>query len=792
MTPNLMAKSSHKGRPGRTLVEHTCDVVASFIALFGTAERPTRLACRWAAFFRLDGPNAFLRNGLAAACAHDLGKANDGFQRALEGSGKQLLRHEHLSAMLLHLPAVHDWLRARADLDHDVILSAVVTHHLKASLDSVGQVQGEFDSIIDVSCGHEDFRQLLEQTANDLRIGLPVPSGLPVLWCFEPQPGDFDAGAHLRSLKRRLGDFDDDLVGDEPRRRLLWAVRAALIAADSAGSGLVRENIPIATWISDAFDPQQLLDGDSIREKVICPRVEDLKAKRRWKDWQDFQLACDHLGDRALILAPCGSGKTLAAWRWIAGRLDANPAARVIFLYPTRGTATEGFRDYVSWAPEADAALVHGTSTYDLDGLFADADDDDPRSEKSFESRARLFALKQWPKRIFSATVDQFLAFLQYGYGPICHLPLLADAVVVVDEVHSFDRGMFSSLLDFLKTFDVPVLCMTATLPIDRRAKLEACGLEVYPREIPPALLRSASYPRYAVRLGESVAVAKEFVRAAVRDRQRVLWVVNTVARAQALAREFAVDASSTVLEVEPGMPLFCYHSRFRLEDRKRQHQSVIDAFKLTRAVGATHGALAIATQVCEMSLDLDADVVVTEEAPVTSLIQRMGRGCRESLPSNDRFAKVLIYPAEDEKPYRPEQLHGVSAFSERVSTPERVSQMDLEAALGEAPQPAELPKACRFLDSGPWAATGEDSFRETDGFTRQALLPEDVEEFARLRRRRDEAWRADGLVLPVPVYLAKGRDDRLPTYLRVAEGGFYRCALGYLDERPPVAARIV
>ena len=39
----------------------------------------------------------------------------------------------------------------------------------------------------------------------------------------------------------------------------------------------------------------------------------------------------------------------------------------------------------------------------------------------------RLYALGFWTRRIFSATVDQFLSFLQYGYGSVCLLPLLAD-----------------------------------------------------------------------------------------------------------------------------------------------------------------------------------------------------------------------------------------------------------------------------------------------------------------------------------------------------------------------------
>lgn len=777
---DLMAKSAGNGRPGRTLADHTLDVVEAFTALFGTPDKPTRLAAQWSKFFRLDGPDAFIWNGLTAAWTHDWGKANDGFQAVLDGRGRQVLRHEHLSAMLLHLPAVCEWLRSRSDLDQDIILSAVTTHHLKASLETVGQPLGEVDSVIRVRWDHDDFRRLLDRTAAELHLDGPAPRNIKPIWCYEPQPGDFDAAAHVRSLKRRLGDFDDELTDNEPRRRLLWAVRAGLIAADSAGSGLVRERHSITDWIAAAIDEKELLDGDAIRTKVIKPRIDELIGKARWRDWTDFQLACDALPDRALLLAPCGSGKTLAAWRWIAARLDARKAARVIFLYPTRGTATEGFRDYVSWAPEADAALVHSTSRYDLDGLFADVDDD-PRSGRSFESQARLFALQQWPKRIFSATVDQFFAFLQYGYGPVCQLPLLVDSVIIVDEVHSFDRGMFSALLDFLNAFDVPVLCMTATLPQERRSKLEACGLRVYPCEMPPELLRSATYPRYRVRRTDLVA-AKKFVHQALREGKRVLWVVNNVRRAQALAREFAVDASAEELQTDEGTPLFCYHSRFRLVERRRQHQAVVDAFKRDPRQRA-QAVLAITTQVCELSLDLDADVIVTENAPVTALIQRMGRGCREAFPDHGRYAEVLIYPPEDERPYKPEQLQGVEAFVDRITAAARVSQADLEIVLAEAPQPKELPKACQFLDSGPWAAAGDESFRETDEFSRHAILPEDVHEFDRLRRNRSQSWKADGLILPVPVYLARGRDDRLPNYLHVAEGGHYVSALGYLDE---------
>ena len=775
--PPLLAKSAGPGRPGRTLAEHTCDVADAFVALFGTPGGPTtRLGERWAVFFRLPELTAFLHHGLAAALLHDWGKANDGFQGMLQGQGRQLIRHEHLSALLIHLPTVTEWLSGRRDLDQDIILAAVVTHHLRASYETLGQPRGETDLAVRVLCEEESFQDLLKEIAARLELAWPANHDVEPVWSFEPQAGDVDLRSRFRDLKRRLDEFDYALEADEPRRRLLWAVRSSLISADAAGSGLIREGHSVTRWIDEAFDRSRLLDGRAIRTLVVDPQVQALSDRGLWRDWNAFQQACDDLPDRALLLAPCGSGKTLAAWRWIAARLDVKHAARVIFLYPTRGTATEGFRDYVSWAPEADAALVHGTSTYDLEGLFEDAGDD-PRRGRSYESDAKLFALSQWPKRIFAATVDQFFAFMQYGYAPMCHLPLLVDSVVVVDEVHSFDRGMFSALQDFLQTFDVPVLCMTATLPPERQELLEGCGLRVYPQEMPDDLRRSAEYPRYAIRTIASDA-AEQHVREALAVGKRVLWVLNTVPAAQAAAASVASDAEADRLMVGD-VPLFCYHSRFKLEDRTRQHRAVVSAFK--SGTSAPRAVLAIATQVCEMSLDLDAEVLVTAQAPVPSLIQRMGRCCREALPKSGRYGEVLVFTPETPKPYTREQWVGVPEFLARVTATPRVSQRDLQVALAEAAQPPEFPKPSQFLRSGPWALVGEGTFRDSDQWTRPAILSDDVPEFERFRSSRTDAWKADGLVMSVPRYLARGKDDRLPGYLAVAAGGQYSPSLGYL-----------
>ncbi len=410
-----------------------------------------------------------------------------------------------------------------------------------------------------------------------------------------------------------------------------------------------------------------ICDGTFV-DRIILDRIEDLRRLDKWTNWNEFQIACDNLPSRSLLLAPCGSGKTLGAWRWIAAQVKQRPVKRVLFLYPTRATATEGFKDYVSWAPEADAALMHGTADYDLDDMFPA---EDPRSGKRVfnDVDPRLFAIRHWSKRVFSATVDQFFAFMSYAYGPMCLLPVLADSVIVVDEVHSFDRSMFSALLAFLNAFDIPVLCMTATMQAGRKAQISPLMGQVY-EDRPGELAQIAKANRYKVTRIEEPH-AERIVREAVREQpdgtcgKRVLWVVNQVSRAQSIAQKLS----------DIGVQLVCYHSRFRLRDRVDRHRETVGTVKAGQPA-----AVAISTQVCEMSLDIDADVLITEECPISSLIQRMGR-CRRG---RDELASkgpgdVFIYRPAKEMVYSRDDLAGLPDFLAFLQTKAAVSQSDLE-----------------------------------------------------------------------------------------------------------------
>lgn len=788
----LLAKSTKPGQPPKTLLEHSREIIEVFVTLFGQRDQPTRLCKRWLSFFRLpeDTFADFHTNGLAACGLHDLGKANDGFQDAVQRRGDQVLRHEHLSGLILLLPELSDWMQEH--FDADIVLSAVLGHHLKSSPASgrdypaVAEPMSEAGESLLVHARDPEFRDILATVATYTGIPHCTPE-VPEYWSLY---GDraADHGQAIEALReklvRRFRRFGRSLENDPGRRALLLAIKAAVIVADAAASGLARENHPIVDWLHEVFDEKRVLDGTSIDKAIIEPRIAAIEAQRRQAKpdyrfrFQDFQIAAARLPDRALLLAACGVGKTMAAWQWIQARLNECPTMRVLFLYPTRATSAEGFRDYVSYAPESDAALLTGTARYELRDMFENPED--MRSGRSYLTEERLYALGFWHKRVFSATIDQFFGFLQQNYRGLCLLPMLVDSVVVIDEVHSFDAGLYSALKVFLTHFDLPVLCMTASLPVRRREELVELGLEVFP-SAPDAfeeLQQIIRLPRYRVGRLDDDEQAEHKARAAVAAGRRVLWVVNTVDRCQTLARRLA--------DLEP----LCYHSRFRLNDRRTRHKSVIECFQNPDATGL----IAITTQVCEMSLDLDAQVLISELAPVPSLIQRMGRCNRHARDTAAPLGEIWLYPPENERPYEKEEVQAAVEFAAELTHRDSVSQETLETLLEDHTRKTD-PDPQRwisFINDGPWARGGAETLREGVDYSVPAVLSTDIEYFLKLRHRGDA--RAEGLILPAPRQLCESAkvDSKLGPAVRIAPAALYDERYGLCREPQTREAFIV
>jgi CRISPR-associated endonuclease/helicase Cas3 len=224
----------------------------------------------------------------------------------------------------------------------------------------------------------------------------------------------------------------------------------------------------------------------------------------------------------------------------------------------------------------------------------------------------------------------------------------------VFDEIHAFDDQLFGHLLVFLKNFPrLPVLLMTASLPEERRRALACVRPDICIVHGPEEF---ETLPRYLVNDSATDEETWRAVDECMTAHGKVLWVRNRV--------EWANQTFGMCRQRYPDLYVDLYHSRFRYKDRSLRHRRVIDNFKTPGK-----GALLVATQVAEMSLDLSADLLITDLAPVPSLIQRLGRLNRRSVPEHPQPPKsafVCALPqgeARVELPYEKAELENAQRW---------------------------------------------------------------------------------------------------------------------------------
>lgn len=791
----LLAKTPAAGRLPVSLADHLRDTEMAATLIFDGEQRAYH---NWLRFFRIPAERdaRFLLNLRAACLFHDIGKANvDFFERCARISlERQTIRHEHLSALILHLPAVRSWLAENAELDLEIITAAVLTHHLKASdrrNDAYLWCQASRPTPLRLFLDHPEVRAVFERVQK--LADLAGPPDLPDdPWSVNSEfwkQVRIDGGHTAREFGRQVASGYNGRPKDELRSNLLGAVKAGLIAADSVASALIRADRPMAEWLGEVLHQPAFAPGQ-IKSEIIEPRGRQLERSRGqpFKP-KSFQTRLAFKGPRALLLAGCGAGKTIAAYYWADAMAAQVSIGRVIFLYPTRGTATEGFRDYAAWAPEGSAELLHGTARYELEEMRENPPEslDGKRLERD-ESLERLYALQHWSGRYFSATVDQFLGFIENSYSSLILLPILADSAVIFDEIHAYDQRMFNRLNTFLRRFDVPVLCMTATLPPVRQEALLSIGFSLYPDDEDRAALKandeatspaasatslskSESRARYTIRwiadAQEALAIAECAYRST--DRHRVLWVLNTVARCQQAALWLGEREAREIL---------AYHSRFRLQDRQNRHSAVVSRFAYAEH---TRPVIAVTTQVCEMSLDLDADSLITELAPIPALVQRFGRANRHGARGPDFRAEVFVYDPQSHAPYDSAELDAARAFLVELDGKE-VSQELLAELLLKHSAPELAPgTGASFLDGGYYAVRGD--LREIEEYAQPCILDGDIETVLERLRRREPI---DGFVVPVPRRFTLNKQETppgLPRYLGLAESARYSELLGFMTE---------
>ena len=347
-----------------------------------------------------------------------------------------------------------------------------------------------------------------------------------------------------------------------------------------------------------------------------------------------------------VIEAPMGMGKTEAALWSAYNLLSDGKASGIYFALPTQATSNRihlRMSEFINRVAEADShtRLIHGNSWL-MDNLSIPQSCliTDHGNEKGDAIARDWFASR---KRALLApfgvgTVDQALLGVVAARHFFVRRFALAGKVVIIDEVHSYDvytGTLVDILCRELEKLGCTVILLSATLTRSRCAKLfgnrvSDCG-DAYPlltgrkggneKPISVPVSRSSSekdhFLHISVEFRNQEKAAEEAVKAA-RVGGCVLWICDTVSSAQTSFESIRILAADGTFEI--GL----LHSRFPFYRREELENYWME--KLGKGKRCGGGCILVSTQVVEQSVDLDADLMISELAPTDMLLQRLGR----------------------------------------------------------------------------------------------------------------------------------------------------------------------
>ena len=221
----------------------------------------------------------------------------------------------------------------------------------------------------------------------------------------------------------------------------------------------------------------------------------------------------------------------------------------------------------------------------------------------------------------------------------------IAGQHVILDEVHVYgeqSQAMVLELIEILVRLKAKVHIGSATIPTVLAEELrQRLGGSEAIHEVRLSEGELKTYDRHIVQRLSDEAKAQQFIREALENGERVLFVSNRVATSQARFQ--------WVTKNFPDVPKLLVHSRFRRKDR------VALEGKISEFDAKAGSCIVCATQVIEVSLDISFDTMVTDCAPLDGLIQRFGRVNRRRLLNPMLKTVAIIAPPNSinaAKPY--------------------------------------------------------------------------------------------------------------------------------------------
>lgn len=384
----------------------------------------------------------------------------------------------------------------------------------------------------------------------------------------------------------------------------------------------------LADWIASAKFNKTMpkIEFDNLMDRnELCKRLAKSIGILEFKP-KNFQDKLSNFEGSILVEIPTGEGKTEGSFLWGIKNLKGK-SGKLIYTLPTQTTSNKLYKRAAEVFSYDNTGLVHGASKIFLENQY---EEEYGEIDNKFESNI-LFS-KTFNKNFTVSTIDSlFKYFLNIGRYNIAMLNFLKSAIII-DEIHSYDfkmMGFIKRFLEICQYYKISVCIMSASIPYKTKKLI---GIDKMPVITDSKLF--AQKANYIHKVEDSLDNDLNHIIDKYNKGKNILIVRNNVR-----------DSIKTFLSLKEKIEnIVLYNSQFKKMDRMKKESEIYNKLENKEQF------ILVATQVVEISLDIDFDVMYTDNAPIDSLIQRFGRVNRKKNPN--KLGEIFIFKNTNEKPY--------------------------------------------------------------------------------------------------------------------------------------------